>query len=394
MYLTRIPHRVSTCLAPLSVHFKSCPQGQHFRILCWLLVTLLLCQGSASLKQLTRLMPAGLRYWTVLRMVRAGYWDINLLISELSADLLHLLPPPADGTLYLIGDTTIKGKTGKHQPLAHYTRMNQYQHFTFGLSLVLVIAQWGRLRVPVGAAVLDPAKKGAQNIQFRQLLRRFQPPRWCRQIVVVADAGFASKDNLRLIQRQQWKYVFALPRTWKLSHGTHLKNLARHLPRSAYHRVASYTPDQRRKDYWVFARRAELKLLGDVTILLSRRRRNCGPQNVKLIVTRLDSPSATQILNAYARRWSVEVTFKELKSGLHLGQMQVTSEPERVIKALLLPVLAYLLLLRLYGKEVAPDKGASLLALKQRFIEETFKERLEHSDARWRRKLDQLRAAA
>lgn len=394
MLLSRIPHRVSTCLAPLSVHFKSCPQGQHFRILCWLLVALLLAQGSAQLKNLTRLMPAGLRYWSVLRMVRAGYWDINLLIAELSGEALRFLPPPANGTLYLIGDTTIRGKTGQLQPLAHYTRMNQYQRFTFGLSLVLLIGQWGRLRVPVGAAVLDPKRKGAQNIQFRQLLRHFQPPAWCQQVVVVADAGFASRDNFRLIQRKGWKYVCALPRTWKLSDGTHLKNLARHLPRSAYRRVASSTPDQRRKDYWVFARRAELNLLGDVTILLSRRRRNCGPQQVKLIVTNLDSPGATQILNAYARRWAVEVTFRELKSGLHLGQMQVTREPERVIKALLLPILAYLLLLRLYGKEVEPEKGYSLTVLKQRFVEETFKERLERSDARWRRKLAQLRAAA
>jgi len=31
------------------------------------------------------------------------------------------------------------------------------------------------------------------------------------------------------------------------------------------------------------------------------------------------------ILSIYARRWGVEVTIKELKSGLHLGQMQVTS---------------------------------------------------------------------
>lgn len=89
-----------------------------------------------------------------------------------------------------------------------------------------------------------------------------------------------------------------------------------------------------------------------------------GPQQVKLIVTRLDSASATQMLNAYARRWSVEVCFKELKSGLHLGQMQVTREPERVVKALLLPLLAYLLLLRLYGKEIEPEKGYSLTALK------------------------------
>ncbi len=43
----------------------------------------------------------------------------------------------------------------------------------------------------------------------------------------------------------------------------------------------------------------------------------------------------------------VELVFKELKSGLHLGRMQVTKEPERVKRSLALPVIAYLLLLRL-----------------------------------------------
>jgi Transposase DDE domain len=341
MLLSRIPQQVSNCLAPLSSHFKTRPQGQHFRILCWLLVMLILVQGSATLKNLTRHLPHCLHYWTVLRMIKAGYWDATTLITELAQATLYSVPPPADGVLYVVGDKTISGKTGEKQPLAAYTRMNGYQQFTFGISLVLLIGQWGRFRIPLACAVLNPKKKGDQNIQFRRMLRQFAPPSWANQVIVVADAGFASKDNLRLIIRKQWYFVFTISRTWKLTDGTHLRDLANHLPRSNSRRVASYKPDQRRKDYWVFARRACLKTLGDVTILLSKQRRNDGPKKIKLIVTNLDNPSATTILNVYARRWAVEVTFKELKSGLHLGQMQVTGKENRVRHAMLLPVLAY-----------------------------------------------------
>src|SRR5215472_7817420 len=90
-------------------------------------------------------------------------------------------------------------------------------------------------------------------------------------------------------------------------------------------------------------RRARLKTVGDVTVILSKRRRNEGPKKIKLIVTNLETERASEILNAYARRWAVEVTFKELKSGLHWGQMQVTKEKERVKRAMLLPVMAYVL---------------------------------------------------
>src|SRR5262249_44838725 len=43
--------------------------------------------------------------------------------------------------------------------------------------------------------------------------------------------------------------------------------------------------------------------------LLHRQQPNEGPKKVKLIVTNLETKRASEILNAYARRWAVEVTF-------------------------------------------------------------------------------------
>ena len=393
MRLQRIPQRVSNCLSPFSFYF-TCPQGEHFRIWCWLLVTLLLVDGSAQLKNLTRRMPQSLRYWTVRRMVIAGYWDVSAVFDELALAALLSLPPPADGRLHLIADKTIKPKSGKKQPFARKTRMDEYSPYVFGLEVVLLIAQWGRFRVPLACELIDPERKGHQNILFRKMLRRLQPPAWSREVIVIADAGFASKQNLRSILRREWKFVFGLSRLWKLADGTHLKDLATHLPKKRYRRVASYTPEKRRRDYWVFVRRAKLNTLGDVTILLSKQRRNDGPKKVKLIVTNLDTDRASEILNLYARRWAVECTFKELKSGLHWGQMQVTKEKERVKRAMLLPVMAYLLLLRLYGKELDPDQGFTIFQLKRRFCDQAWQEQLDRSEAKWRKKLDEYKAAA
>lgn len=393
MRLQRIPHRVSDCLSPFSYHF-TCPQGQHFRVWCWLLVTLLLVDGSAQLKNLTRRMPSTIRYWTVRRMVMAGYWDASAVFDDLAIAAIRALPPSADGRIHVIADKTIKQKSGKNQPLAHKTRMNNYARYVFGVEVVLLIFQWGRFRIPVACELIDPKRKGHQNILFRQMLRRLRPPAWVREVVVIADAGFASRANLRMVIRLGWKFAFALARTWKLEDGTHLKNLATHLPRSRYRKMASYTPEKRRRDYWVFVRRAKLKTLGDVTILLSKRRRNDAPNKVKLIVTNLDTDCASDILNLYARRWAVECTFKELKSGLHWGQMQVTKEKERVKRAMLLPVMSYLLLLRLYGKELDPDQGFTVYQLRRRFSDDIYQELLDRSEAKWRKKLNEYKAAA
>ncbi|MGE0132429.1 MAG: hypothetical protein AB7U82_30470 [Blastocatellales bacterium] len=87
----------------------------------------------------------------------------------------------------------------------------------------------------------------------------------------------------------------------------------------------------------------------------------------------------------------IEVTFEEIKSGLHLGQMQVTKEERRIQRSV---VMAYLLQIRLYGSELEPDQSASLFALKQRFIEEAYQEQLDRTESRFKQKLERLKRAA
>jgi hypothetical protein len=57
--------------------------------------------------------------------------------------------------------------------------------------------------VPLALVPIDPKIKGHQNILFRQMLQDFVPPAWVRQVVVVADAGFAANETLRLIAEKK-----------------------------------------------------------------------------------------------------------------------------------------------------------------------------------------------
>ena len=322
MQLRSIPQKVSARLAPYRASFK-CKQAQHFNIWCWLLVSLLLA-GSGRLKELTRWMPQRLAYWTVLRFVKAKVWDEQALLDLMVDDLLATLPPPRDGVLNLIFDTTRTAKTGKQQPLAYTTKTGKFEPYVFGHTVLLLVAQWGQFRVPLAVRVLNPNIKGHQNILVRELLTQYVPPVWCQRVVVEADAGFAAKATLQHIAALSYFYVFALPRTWKTADGRHLRDIARHTNKRCYHRIASYQPDGRRRDYWTVREAIKLTALGDVTLVLSKRRFNDPPRHIKLLVTNLSGASTGTILSYYARRWAVEVIFKELKSGLHLGQMQVT----------------------------------------------------------------------
>jgi len=390
---TRIPSKVYQALYPLKKHFR-CTQAHHFLVCCWLVIALIRDPGKGTLKGLQSYLPSTLKYWTTLRMIRSGQWDAKAVVCDLATATLRTLPPPSDGVLYLIGDSTLKDKRGRKHPLGHTTRHSEHDPYTFGFEMVLLIARWGRFRVPVALATIDPHIKGHQNILFRQMLKDFVPPAWTRQVVVVADAGFAANETLRLITEQQYTYVFAMPRTRKFTNGKYLRDLVQHLPKSCYYRRASHKPDGRRQDYWVFTRRATLHKLGDVTIVLSKKRRNDGPKKVKIIVTNLMEAHAGAILSMYAWRWGVEVTIKELKSGLHLGQMQVTNDKERVTRSVSLSVLAYLLLVCLYGREEGSTKAWSLFKLKERFIGEVAHEAVRRTELKWQRKFQQFKDVA
>lgn len=278
--------------------------------------------------------------------------------------------------------------------MGHVTRHSAHDAYLFGFELVLLIVRWEHVRVPIGLGLIDPTIRGHQNIVLRQMLRDVVPPAWVRQIIVVADAGYAANAPRRLLTERRYAYVFAMPRTRKFTHGKHLRDVVQHLPKTCYHRRASHKPDGRRRDYWVFLRRATLHNLGDVTIVLSKKRRNDGPKGVKILVTNLTEASAGAILSIYAWRWGVEVTIKELKSGLHLGQMHVTKDQERVRRSVTLSVLAYLLLVRLYGADEAMRQDWSLFKLKERFIGEVAQDAVQRTERKWQRKLQQFKGVA
>lgn len=391
--LTCVPATVYQVLYPFKPTFR-CAQAQHFRIFCWVLVALVVEKGPGTVKSLVRWMPKRITYWAVMRMLRSALWDPYFIIREMSRVLLATLPPPEDLTLYLIGDPTIKAKRGKKYPLARKTRTNEFGPYVFGVEMVVVVAAWGRYRVPVSLGVVDPKQRGHANRLFRQALSEFEPPWWAEQVVVLADAGCAANATFKVIVRRGWSFVFAIPRSRKFTDGKTLRDLINHLPKSRYRRVATRKPTGRRVDYWVYARRAQLNGVGDVTIVLSKKRRNSGPKGVKIIVTNLERASAAGVLSMYARRWGVELVFKELKSGLHLGRMQVTKEPERVRRSLALPVIAYLLLLRMYGHEEPRMKEFNLFRLKERFIEDVHDHEARRLEFRWEQKLQKLRPAA
>jgi len=257
------------------------------------------------------------------------------------------------------------------------------------------MAQWDTYRIPVDFALLrrtdDPAYE-PENALFRHMLQAFRRPVWCQELVVTADAAYASRANMELIHTLGYWYVMALPRTWKFATGKALKALVTHLPRWKYTQIRIPTVNtQQRRTFWVYAKRARLRHLGDVTVVLSKRRRNDGPKQTKILVTNLpETVTAREVVGVYLRRWWVELLVKELKGVVGMGQHQVTKRVDRVERSVAVAIMAYLLLLRLCAHDIPADRPWSAFRLQRALAWEVVQAQCERSARQLARKWLQL----
>jgi hypothetical protein len=105
------------------------------------------------------------------------------------------------------------------------------------------------------------------------------------------------QDNVKMVLQRdaddparRWGFVFAIARTWKTVEDKAIKDLVTHVPRKYYQRtlVPRLPGAKGRKTFWVYSTRLCLRHIGDVTAILSKRGRNLGPKQTKILVTNLD----------------------------------------------------------------------------------------------------------
>ena len=394
LQFTCLPKHVSNWLQVLRPMFRH----RHHLVFCWLLVCQAVYQEKATVKGLARLAPRHIAEWHLRRLLSATYWNARMLLWWFADQVIATLPPPEDGVCYVVADSTLKGKTGQQHPLAKKGRLNEYAPYVFGLHIVVVMLQWGNYRIPVDFEMVrrkeDPQYR-SENALFRRMLARLRRPLWAEMIVVVADAAFASKANIKLIRHRGYFFVIAFARTWRFANGQALKDLVTHLPKKHYRRCwVPLDESSHRRTYWTYTKRACLRHVGDVTIILSKKRRHNGPKQTKILVTNLPEVRARQVVDVYRRRWSVELLMKELKEATGLGQHQVTKEPRRVERSVAISLMAYLMLLKFRAHDI-PEKGPwSVFTLKRNFTWQIAQAQMERSvEQRLRTRLQERKAA-
>jgi hypothetical protein len=124
-----------TYLPPfITILFREMPgiwKHRHRLVRCWLIVLQALFPGRKTLEELAHWTPGSITVWRFRCVLKVAYWDIHLLEAWWVEEALHILPPPKDGTPYLVGDGSVKPKRGTHNPLAQKGWKSEHQPWFF-----------------------------------------------------------------------------------------------------------------------------------------------------------------------------------------------------------------------------------------------------------------------
>ena len=80
----------------------------------------------------------------------------------------------------------------------------------------------------------------------------------------------------------------------------------------------------------------------------------------------------------YQKRWAIELLHWELKSGLGLGEPQVSGNKDRSEKSVGIAVLAYMFVLRVCHHEIVPGKPWSIFQLQHALRLQAMTNQVEH----------------
>lgn len=367
-------------------------RDKHKRSLIWFVLLVAIGVGNYKLTNMAQKGSAYAKEWRFRRFLSAGYWSLKVVLIWLAAEVVKDLPKPEDETIYLIGDGSKKEKRSKKNPFMQKGKIRQGASWFFGIRFCVLMMSWNNFRIPIDFEILHPKKHEKyrnENQLFRDMLKRFIAPSWVKRVIVLGDAAYASTANLQyIIERNEvdfkefstnWYFCFAMAKTVKFDDNKSLRDLSRHLKKECYRKTFIAGINTRhQRCYWTFSKTVQLRDVGEVTIVLSKKRRNSGPKHVKVIVTNLPDPNVRAVLSIYQKRFLIEVLFRELKSGMGLGKQQVTKNERRIENSIGCSIVAYLLILKLQNKDIPKDKPWSIFSLRENFRHRVYQSQAIH----------------
>ena len=194
-------------------------------------------------------------------------------------------------------------------------------------------------------------------------------------VVVVADAFFFAKKVLRAVKAAGFHYVIACKGNTVLRDGANLQTLSKGIRLHGQCVTLPSSKGERSKKYSVARRQYALRCGGTQTVVFSRLYRKRRAR-LKFLVSDLQDAKTAEIVRLYARRWDIELFFRDAKLYLGLDDYRLTGKwaPSNIAMVMVLtyqflhwqgttcgPPSSTLTRIRELGDEVAAENVAAIV---------------------------------
>jgi len=322
--------RIPSVLEPFFGSLTSKFHWEHFDYFRMLVLSVAVAWGRRNVSNLYRHLDADTHRTRFNNFILVQRWDAPACLRLKAEELVGSLHPRPGDTLYLLLDDSMKVKRGKAMEAVGYLHDSATGTKRPGHQYVTAVIQFQGLIIPLGVRLyVKKEHSRGVGVPFRKstqlaadLIREFNAPAGV-SVVVLFDSFYLCKTVVKACREKGFHYASALKQNRNLFRdGRKLKagRYARKLRRSKAERHITISGEKDKTVYSLIdAGRMNVGDLGPHRVVFSRK----GQDRHQLgLVTDDLRMKADDLVRTYAKRWSIEVFFKDVKQLLGLGQYQ------------------------------------------------------------------------
>lgn len=319
--LQRIPLEIELLLNELQQFFNDY-QWLHFESI---LLALLVTPYKATLNGMVKVLSFGSHRSKHNEFLNDCSDILSKVLKFYSMLILHLLKKSSEAVYFIIDDTTNK-KRGKHILTAFKFFDHTSKQYILGQQLVCEIIEYRGIVIPFAIEVYVPQKKVKEvGVDFKkktmiasEILKEFSVDE-DQEIFVVADTYYACPLIMNVCRQRKYNFVSMLKTNRILYINDKQMNIASYSKRFFSKKRSNHTIKIGTKKFQVHSQKVILKSGGAVKIVCTR---VLSHYTVKALFTTNPALPIESIVNAYSKRWSIEVLFKMSKQYLGLRAYQ------------------------------------------------------------------------
>lgn len=355
--LQRIPLQIELLLNELAIFFSD-HQWLHFQAL---LLSIILTPYKATVTGMFKILNFGSHRSKHNEFLMNSSSIISKALKYYAMLILTKIKKPGEPIYFIIDDTSNK-KRGKHIQAAFKFLEHTSKQYIWGQQIVCSIIEYRGFVIPYAIDVYVTKEQSKElNQDFRKktsialdMLKEFEADS-DQEVIVLADCYYASNPMIKYCRQKKYSFISVLKSNRVFSINNHQTNVKKYSKNLFKRKKQKRIVKIKAKKYYTVTREVSLKTGGVVKLVFSKQQSH---RTALAVFTTNTALPVNKILEAYSRRWSIEVFFKMSKQ--YLGLKAYQNRNLDAIKSYIgLSLCAHTLLTHVFINEIR-EKGKKI----------------------------------